>query len=258
MSNKEDYEIKYDILLAMAADLIKIPVNIPVDVYIQEAKNLYCWCENDKDALTAVGLDWEFVTDLPVRIGALIEAEARWAAERLEGPAAPKEWKEQSKVAYDLRNRLMRFFRFAYRNFADPLKVLRAIGKGKGHADMIQDLNDLCALGEGYPEPLARVNFDMSLLAKADETARQMAQLLALATKERNERNEAKRIRDRAFTHLKEAVDPIYECGQFAFREDPERRGGYRSHYMHVRRRKHYHKLAAHSNKTPGEEIQTP
>ncbi len=254
MNNKKYYKKKLETLLAMAEDRVKIPVNIPVGVYIQEAENLYRWCEDDEGVLTAAGLDWELVTDLPARIGALTEAEARWNAERLEGPAAPKEWKEQSKVAYDLRSRLMQSFRFAYRDHADLLKAVKAVGKGKrGHANMIQDLNDLCALGEGYPEPLTRVNFDMSLLDKADVTAAQMTRLLSRAIEERNRRNEAKRIRDRAFTHLKEAVDTIYEHGQFVFRENSERREGYRSNYMRVRRRKNYRKSVRKSGNTPGE-----
>jgi len=253
MSNTDDYELKLETLLAMTDDRVKVPVNVPVGIYIQEAENLYRWCLDDKDALTGVGLDWELVADLPVRIGALTEAEARWNTERLEGPEAPKEWKEQSKIAYDLRERLIQLFRFAYRDDAELTKAVRAIDKGKGHANMIQDLNDLCALGEGNPEPLARINFDMSLLDKADETAAQMRRFFARATAERNRLNEAKTIRDRAFTHLKEAVDPIYEHGQFVFRTDHERRRGYRSNYMYVRRRKHYRKSSPEGIKTPGE-----
>lgn len=258
MSNADDYEQKLETLLAMTDDRVKVPVNVPVGMYIQEAENLYRWCLDDKDALTGVGLDWELVSDLPARIGALTEAEARWNTERLEGPEAPKEWKEQSKTAYDLRDRLIQLFRFAYRDDAELTKAVKASGKGKGHAGMIQALNSLCALGEGNPEPLARINFDMSLLDQADEAASQMTRLLARATGERNRRNEAKKIRDRAFTHLKEAVDPIYEYGQFVFRTDRERRRGYRSNYMYVRRRKHYRKSSSEGIDTPGEENQTP
>lgn len=258
MSNKKYYEEKFETLMAIADHRVKKPVNIPVGVYIQEAENLHCWCEADKDALTAVGLDWELVVDLPARIGALTEAEARWNTERLERPVAPKEWKEQSKTAYDLRNRLLESFRFAYRDHTDLLKTVRIVGKGRGHANMIQSLNSLCALGEGCPEPLARVNFDMSLLDKADETAAQMTRSLARATEERTRRNKTKKIRDRAFTHLKEAVDPIYEYGRFVFRQDSERRKGYRSHYMHQRRKKNHRKSAAEGSKTPGEQAPDP
>jgi hypothetical protein len=249
MSSEQDYEIKLETLRAIPKDQIKIPNNIPVYVYIQEADNLYQWCQQDKDALTAVGLAWELVTDLPLRIGALTEAEARWNTERLTRKEAPKKWEKESKAAYDLRNRLLHQFRYAYRKDADLLKAVKAIGKGRKQADMIQDLSDLSVLGEKNPQPLSDINFDMSLLDKATETAEQMALLLAQVTSIRNRESEAQTIRDQAFTHLKEAVDQVCECGQYVFRQAPERRRGYRSHYMYMRRKRHERKAAAEKSK---------
>jgi len=43
---------------------------------------------------------------------------------------------------------------------------------------------------------------------------------------------EAKKIRDQAFTPLKEAVDKIRKCGQFVFWRNPGRVKGYRSNYL--------------------------
>lgn len=249
MSSEQDYEIKLETLRAILKDQIKIPNNIPVDVYIQEADNLYQWCQQDKDALTAVGLAWELVTDLPLRIGALTEAEARWNTERFTRQEAKKKWEEGSKAAYDLRNRLLQQFRFAYRKDKELLKAVKAIGKGRKQADMIQDLNDLCVLGKGNPQPLNEINFDMSLLDKAAETAEQVARLLAEVTSVRDSDSETKTIRDQAFTHLKEAVDQVYECGQYVFRQTPGRRRGYRSNYMYMRRKRHERKAAAEKNK---------
>jgi hypothetical protein len=47
-----------------------------------EADNVYHWCQPDKDALAATGLDWSIVEDIPVRSGALGEAESIWIMER--------------------------------------------------------------------------------------------------------------------------------------------------------------------------------
>lgn len=135
------------------------------------------------------------------------------------------------------------------RDYELKLETLRAIGKGRKQADMIQDLNDLSVLGEGNPEPLSEISFDMSLVNKAAETAEQVARLLAEVTSVRNKESEAKTIRDQAFTHLKEAVDQIYECGQYVFRQDPERRRGYRSNHMYMRRKRHERKAAAEKSK---------
>ena len=47
---------------------------MPVDVYLQEAENLYHWCQDDEAQLTGAGLAWNLVQEIPVRAGALREA----------------------------------------------------------------------------------------------------------------------------------------------------------------------------------------
>ena len=79
----------------------------------------------------------------------------------------------------------------------------------------------------------------MTLLDRAADTSKRIASLLAETNIERNKGSDSKKIRDRVYTHLKEAVDEIYEHGQFAFRQDDERRRGYRSNYMHERRKRY-------------------
>ncbi len=258
MSNKKDYEKKLDVIKAIGDDQIKIPNNIPLGVYIQEADNLYQWCQEDKDTLTGLGLSWELVEDLPVRSGALREAESLWNAERFTRQEASETWEEESAAAYDLRDELLQYFRFAFRNDPGLSEQVRRIARGRGHADMIQDLNNLCILGKQNPGLLANINFDMSLLDKAAEKADQMAQLLAEANTERAEYKEAKKIRNQAFTHLKEAVDEIYKYGRFAFRDNHERRKGYRSNYMYMRRKKAVRKVAEEESKPADSPVPTP
>ncbi len=74
MNSLESYQLKLDVIKAIADDRIKTPNSIPVKVYIQEAENLYSWAQEDKDLLVAKGLAWEPVDDIPVRCGALKES----------------------------------------------------------------------------------------------------------------------------------------------------------------------------------------
>lgn len=238
MGNQEYYEEKIDVLKAIEDSQVKRPHHIPVDAYLQEAENLYIWAQDDREALTAAGLSWDFVENLPARRGALTHAEAVWQTQRIAGKENAREWGERSPLAYELRNRMLKYFRFAFRKNPDLLKVVGRIGKGRTHANMIQDLNDLCALGEVNTPLLEAINFDLSLLAGADREAYEMADLLARATSDRLESNEGKEIRDRAYTHLKEAVDEIREYGQFVFRENKERFWGYRSQHLREAKRK--------------------
>lgn len=229
MSNNEDYNAKIDVINAIDAIDAK-PPSLPVDVFLQEAENLFTWCQPDKKQLIHADLDWKLVEDLPTRAGALREAESRWFSQRFTREEARKQWIEQSPKAYDLRDEILHAMRYAYRNHPDLLGRVSEITEGSSHADMIQDLNNIAVLGKDHPEPLKKVHFDLSLLDKAAETADEMADLLAKSSCE-DDVSEAKKIRDRAFTHCKEAVDAIRNCGQYVFWKIEERLKGYYSNY---------------------------
>ncbi|MCP5047148.1 MAG: hypothetical protein GY940_08245 [bacterium] len=258
MSTKDDYEKKIALLQAIGKDQIKIPNNIPVPMYIQEALNLHQWCQQDREPLTALGLDWELVIDLPVRSGALIESEARWQTQRKKKKEAAQKWAEQSPPAYRLRTELLESFRFAFRGNPGLLNAVRYVSKGLGHPDLVQDLNNLSGLGKKNHQLLEAMNFDMALLDQAAQLSDRLGTLLAHAGTERIEMDQFKRVRDQAYTHLKEAVDPIYEHGQFAFRRNPERRKGYRSHYVYMRRKKQRRKDLEKRKNTPNPPIPSP
>lgn len=232
MSSKQNYEQKLETLRAIEDDKVTPPSNIPVDVYIQESENLYQWCQPDKDELTAKGLSWELVEDLPARSGTLRYAESLWNAERFTREEAAKKWAEDSPLAYELRDDLLDDLRFAFRKNPQLSGRVKAIADGRSHADMIQDLNDLSVLGKENPELLAAINYDMSLLDQAAQMADEMADLLASATGEKAFSSETKKIRDQAYTHLKEVVDEIHAYGQYVFRDNDDRIKGYRSHYL--------------------------
>jgi len=232
MSNKIVYDEKLTEISSISDEQVKIPSSIPVDNYVQEADTLFVWCQNDQEALTGRGLDWTLVEDMPARVGALARAQSLWIGERNTREEAERLWRERSPIAYKLRNDLLRDFRFAYRKDEDLVKKVRSIAEGSSHASMIQDLNDLVALGEKYPNQLTAINFDMTLLDQADQMADEMSTLYAGAIAERAEYSEAKKMRDKAYTYLKEAVDEIYAFGRYVFNENEERLFGYHSGYL--------------------------
>ena len=82
-------------------------------------------------------------------------------------------------------------------------------------------------------------------LALSDE----LGSLKAEASVERANDPEKKLIRDKAYTHLKEAVDRIRECGRFAFRKNPERAHGYAGEY--TRKKNARRKLRDKQNTPP-------
>ncbi|MCX6581986.1 MAG: hypothetical protein NT166_17590 [Candidatus Aminicenantes bacterium] len=232
MSNRENLDKILDIISAIDDNRIKTPKHVPVSACVLEASTLYHWALKDKEALIAHGLAWELVEDLQVRQEAVAEAEALWNTQWVGRKELASEWESLSALAYELRDRLLADFRFAFRNQPDLQPMLKRISTKKNHPTMIQDLNDLSVLGRANRPLLEAVRFDMSLLEKAAQTSWDLTALLARTTTARLKVGEGKRIRDLAYTYLKEAVDEIRRTGQYVFRHDKERLSGYISYHL--------------------------
>lgn len=232
-ASKEAYKKKLEVISAIKDSQIKKPHHIPVATYIQEAETLYKRALDDKEPLMAAGLAPELIEDLPPRCGALREAESRWKLQRGALNKSAREWKKQSPIAYEFRKKLLADFLYAFRKHPDLLKAVRAISPIGSHAKMMKDLNDLSLLGKDNTRLLEAINFDLSLLDKAAQTSGEMAVLLDEMNRntERYEHSEAKKIRDQAYTHLKEAVDEVLETGKYVFRQNKKRLGKYASAY---------------------------
>jgi hypothetical protein len=236
MANKEDYNAKLDAIKAIPNDEVQTPA-LPVDVFLQEAENLHHWSSEDAAQLTVVGITQEMIDDLPVRAGALREAQSIWFKDRYSQEEAQREWKMVSPVAFQLRDELLHDFRFAFRKDPVILGRVSAINDGTSSEDMIQDLNDLSVLGKANPEPLSAIGFEVTKLDAAAVKADEMADLLATANGDKAEQNESKLTRDKAYTYLKELVDEIREAGKYVFWKDEIRYRGYTSEYWRKQNR---------------------
>lgn len=230
MSSTTDYNELLPVLKAMKPADVLTP-NIPIDVFVQEAENLYHWCLDDQQALTKVGLDWNLATTLPSRAGACREAQSLWNKERNTREEAEQAWKEQAPAAFDLRDQLLHDFRFAFRKSDGLLKRVDEIAQGDTNSDMVQDLNDLATLGKANTGLLTPISFDLTRLDLAADLSDRMGDLLGATNGERKEVSETMVMRNAAYTYLKQAVDEIRECGKFAFWRTPERFKGYVSNY---------------------------
>jgi hypothetical protein len=102
------------------------------------------------------------------------------------------------------------------------------------HTGMIQGLKDLSALGKANQELLRKIGFDFTLLDLAAQKSNELAAKNEAASWDNEDYLEAKKIRNQAFTHLKEAVDLIREYGKYVFWRNPARLKGYRSDYRRM------------------------
>ncbi|QGY46171.1 hypothetical protein GM418_21630 [Maribellus comscasis] len=237
MANIDDYNARLSDIKAIPDEETLEP-GIPVDVALQEAENLHHWSLNDATALAVVGITSDMINDLPVRAGACREAQSIWNKDYRSQQEAQKEWAEQAPEAYAFRDDLLASLRFAYRKDDALLSRVSAITDGSGHADMIQDLNDIAVLGRENPDPLTAIGFELTQPDLAATRADELADLLAEANGDKADPNESKIIRDKAYTYLKALVDEIREAGKYVFRKDKNRLKGYSSEYWKKLHRK--------------------
>jgi len=178
------------------------------------------------------------VEDLLLRVLAAAEAQSEWRNVMFGREEAQKQWAALSPKGYALRDELLHFMRYAYRDLPDLQTRVDSVAEGSSDADMIQDLNDLAVIGRENLNPLAAVGFAP---IKLDEAASLNASLGALrpdASVDKAADREKKLLRDQAYTHLKEAVDTIRECGQFVFWKNEDRAKGYASDYLRKNRKR--------------------
>jgi len=230
MSSLSDYNDLLPVIQAIVPGDVMTPT-MPVDVFVQEAEDLFHWCPIDQVALMNAGLDWSLVDSLPIRAGACREAQSLWNKERNTRQETEQIWSNESPAAFNLRDELVHTFRYAYRNNPGLLGRVDEIAQGDSNSDMIQDLNDLAELGKANLDLLAVVNFETILLERAALVADRMADLLGATNGERKSDSEAMLIRDKAYTYLKQAVDTIRDCGKYKFWRTPDRLKGYNSEY---------------------------
>ena len=208
---------------------------IPIGIIIQEASDLYHWCMKDKEELLNGGLDWSLVEDLHTRTGALQQSQSQWQSMYQNYQKCQEEWKIAAHLAYKLRDELIHYLRHAVRNIPIELAKVRRIAEGNSHADMIQDLSDLAELGKNHLAELEDIKLDLSKLDEAREKARNLSKLLAEVNGAYKETSPLIELRNKAYLHLKVAVDEIRQVGQFVFWKNSKKLKLYSSAFLRKR-----------------------
>lgn len=234
MSNKAEFEKLLPEIEAISDSEVRKP-DMPIDTFVQEGDNLYEWALDDKKLLFERGLKQQVLNILPDAVGACRYSESLWFKQRYDKEEAEKQWSVQSPIAYELRDDLIYEFEFAFVGNQPLLNRVAEIRNGNTHADMIQDLSNLSVLGTENITLLKQTKFDETLLPKAADTADNMGEILARATGDKAEDSEAKLLRDKAYTYLKQYVDEVRRYGKFVFRKNKTRLVGYRSQYYRNR-----------------------
>lgn len=204
---------------------------VPVNVLVQEADDLYLWCQDDREQLMLVGLDWNQVLLIPACAKICREFQSQWLKNYKSADKTKLEWESKSPEAVNLRNELLHDFGFAFRKDDQLLAQIKEIDRKQSRASLVQSLNDLAILGREHLAMLELIHFDRTKLETASRLAPEMADLIARIERNKNRTDESKLMRDQAYAYLKQLVDVVRECGKYKFRENPERLAGYLSDY---------------------------
>lgn len=238
MTNFQAYQNKLAEITAIPDDAIITHRNVPVETFIQDAENLHKWCQQDREMLTASGLDWSLVEEIQEAAGALREAQSQWTSLLNRKEETWEKWKEKTGRAFGLYSDLLAAFKYAFSENELVLNRIKEIREKRNtHAAKIQGLNDLAVLGRSHREELQLISFDLTLLDKAAQLADEVADLLATRRAEKYY-NAVKKIRDQAYTYLKGLVSKVYAAGKYVFRHNKKRRAGYAGSYYSKNRRK--------------------
>jgi len=204
---------------------------IPVTVALQEAENLINWVKKDRDMLVHGGLDWTLVDDLPIRLDALRVSQANWKKEYKTYQDCQEEWKGASPSAHNLRDELVHFLYHALYQFPGEYAKVRRIDEGTTNADLVQDLIELSVLGKDHSEKLQSIGLDVTLLDTARAKSFELGELLGKVNGALTETSPILILRNKAYNHMKEAMDEIRRVGQFVFWRNESRLSGYVSQY---------------------------
>ncbi|RUT77861.1 hypothetical protein [Ancylomarina longa] len=213
--------------------------NMPLEIFIHEAKGLHKRATIDFTVLSSIGLAQEKLDKLSTLTGALVTAQLNWEQETTERQDAIKTWKDNASDMLELHNDLLENMKFAYRNEPELMDILKGIKEGDTNADAVMDLDRLGTLGKAHPEHLQAINFDLTLCDKATTESVRMGDLLASVNGTMYVDDDKKVIRNKAFTLVKELVDEIREYGKFAFRKDEEHARLYASKYNRHRNKEY-------------------
>ncbi|WP_321287525.1 hypothetical protein [uncultured Sunxiuqinia sp.] len=228
MNQFKPTEKQIQLLKAIPSNQLKRP-SMPIAVYLQEANNLYVWSKNDWAELLDIGLSAELLDTFILRFELLTYFQGRWSSEKRQSPIAMGVFQDKLKEGKHLYSMVTQSFRYAFRKHLKLQEELRQIARKSPHAALYQSLNDLAVLGKVHQDLLQSIGFDLSAL---DQARRLSDELPGLDAAAHQPQSDTKDLRDRAYAYLKQAVDELSTCGQYVFRNDENKRAGYRSQYL--------------------------
>jgi hypothetical protein len=228
-------KMHYDALLSTISALtVYAPPSMPIEEAVGEGNRVTILIREDRAKLERSGIDFKFLDSFEARAGALAWSAAQVTTYVDMESTAKKEWDAIKPGANIVRKKFLKDLKRACRNNPELAVAVKRIQEGQGNLDWVLDFLSMHKLGKEVKKLLEQVFADLSLIDRSAELHTLLQDILSRMTIDPKKLNDAKTIFYKAWTHLKEAIDEVYEAGQYVFDEEDPRHFLYYSDY-HVR-----------------------
>jgi hypothetical protein len=227
---QKHYEDELPKLMALS-DKDIVGMTMPPDEASVEISRMSVIVNRDSKELLAVGTDPEFVSTFGARAGALIYAIAMVNAIVNESENAQEQWRTKKPVAVKVREELILGLAWALRGIQKAIDALNKIKEGSGNSDLIGDLLALYILASQYKDLLKKYGIKDELVEQAKMLNAELNYILAHCKVDPDEYKLRVELVNRAWTHIKKPLEEIYQAGNFAFFNDPEKAQQYSNEY---------------------------
>lgn len=197
---------------------------------VQEAFDLKCICNNDREYLTGNNFDWSMIDSLEKTAKACARAEAVWVATKTECKANTMRLNQLANECRKVRSFIAQQLRSAVQLQNETIK-LPWYSLRHSYADNVQDIYDLFTCCKNREEILSKAGFDMSVAERAKEKALELAKLVATTKNESAALSQELEIRDQVFKELNSMITTVRQMAIVLLSDYPERAARYRSEY---------------------------
>lgn len=206
-------------------------IGLSYATFLQECGEFILWAQHDKDLLLTVGLNIITLSEAEILLEEARKIHAIWMNESKLTIDEIANWNQKKKEGVDLGRQLIRHFKFAFRHDKNLLALTGKIKFPGKISELSSNMNLLIHRGKAHADLLDAIGFDFSILARAEQVAKELPELHAHKSAASTTSHD-KIKRDQIFYLLKLKVDEIRALGRYVFRNNSERLKGYRSAYI--------------------------
>ncbi len=204
---------------------------MPIAHYILEALAYSGVAENNIDSLLELGFPATLIKTNRLRASACTYANSIMTIGTSNPERSRKTLRTKVPIAIKLRSRLIALFKLIAHDQPDMLHILKTLKKGKGAAEVIEDLRALYKLKENVNTLNHESHIDLSLFDCAQTTANELTELRSNTQTEKLEYAHLRTVLSQSITLLKQSKDEILSWADFVFSDNPEIRRQFNSNY---------------------------